>query len=85
MKLLTKLEVALADNANADDLRKILHIEGQVINPNDKVVVGISKGLLRTRGECPCFQDVPIEDKICPCKELRENNKCKCNLYIQNG
>lgn len=86
MKLLTKLEIIMSDpQYTAEDLREIFEIEGKTLNHKDKIIIGIAKGLKRCHGECPCDQgDIPIEDKICPCKALRENNYCKCNLYINN-
>ena len=31
--------------------------EGWVLNPNDKIVEGIIKGINRNGGECPCVND----------------------------
>lgn len=81
---LEKIKEALKTE-DINELKNILKLDGQTINTNDRVVIGISKGLIRNEGECPCFQDVPIEDKICPCKALRETNFCKCNLYIKTA
>ena len=58
------------------------------MNPNDKVVNGVIKGLKRCNGLCPCYhvqegeEPIPEEDLTCPCKEYRENKHCRCNLYI---
>ena len=54
--------------------------EGWQLNPNEKVVKAIVKGIERCEGECPCNND--SEDKRCPCSNLRLHNKCCCNLYI---
>ena len=65
---------------------KILRKEGCELNPNDKIVNGILKRLEVCNGECPC--DNPgetIEDRLCPCKEYRENNICHCTLYIKKN
>lgn len=55
--------------------------EGWILNPNEKVVNGIIKGLNRCNGECPCCND--SEDKHCPCSNYREYNRCCCTLYIK--
>lgn len=72
------------DTLKIKHLRELFGISGHSLNSNDKVILGISKGLLRCQGECPCDQgDIPIEDKLCPCKKFREDNVCKCNLYVK--
>lgn len=54
------------------------------LNPNDKVVNGIIKGLERNSGYCPCNQgDTPKEYTKCPCKSYIENDKCCCSLYVK--
>ena len=53
---------------------------GWKLNPNEKVVNAIIKGLNRCNGECPC-QNNSI-NKVCPCSNYRENDKCCCNLYV---
>lgn len=60
---------------------KILRKEGWVLNPDDKVVNGILKGIVRCKGECPCHNK--SEDKTCPCSDYRNKNICHCNLYIK--
>ena len=43
--------------------------EGFILNPNEKVVTGIIKGLYRCDGECPCENTgKTLEDRLCPCK-----------------
>jgi ferredoxin-thioredoxin reductase catalytic subunit len=62
---------------------RILVKKGWKLNPNEKVVKAIIKRINKCDGECPC--DNPgetLEDRICPCKEYRENNICHCNLYV---
>ena len=55
--------------------------DGWQLNPNEKVVNGILKGLNRCNGECLCSND--SYDKHCPCSNYRENNYCCCKLYIK--
>lgn len=31
---------------------------------------------------CPCKPQSKSEDDICPCRDMRENNKCCCGLFI---
>lgn len=65
-------------------MTKIYRKEGWDLNPNDKIVNGILKRLEVCEGECPC--DNPgetLEDRICPCKEYRENDVCHCTLYVK--
>lgn len=45
--------------------------EGFILNPNEKVVNGILKGLERNGGHCPC-------------KAYRKEDNCCCTLYIKN-
>ncbi len=54
--------------------------EGFMLNPNEKVVNGIIKGLIRNEGECPCNND--SEDKMCPCSNYRLHDHCCCHLYL---
>lgn len=59
--------------------------EGFIINPNEKVVNGIIKGLNRCEGECPCANTgKTLEDRMCPCRNYREENYCCCKLYLPN-
>ena len=55
--------------------------EGFMLNPNEKVVNGIIKGLNRNEGECPC--DNNSEDKMCPCRNYRLHDHCCCTLYVK--
>lgn len=52
-----------------------------VLNPNEKVVAAIKKGLEKTGGYCPCRIE-RTEDNICQCKEFREDGICICKLYV---
>ena len=55
--------------------------EGWKLNPNEKVVHAIIKGINRCEGNCPC--DNNSEDTKCPCSGYRLNDKCCCNLYVK--
>ena len=55
--------------------------EGWVLNPNEKIVNGIIKGINRCNGECPCVNE--SYDKHCPCSDYRENGECHCRLYLK--
>lgn len=61
--------------------------QGWMLNPNDKVVNSILARVENNDGECPCVNDGKTrEDRLCPCKSYRENDKCCCNLYVkENG
>jgi ferredoxin-thioredoxin reductase catalytic subunit len=62
---------------------KIYRKEGWMLNPNDKVVNGIMKGIARNDGHCPCHNKYSgTDDDICPCKAYREEDFCCCGLYI---
>ncbi len=59
--------------------------EGFILNPNEKVVNGILKGLERNCGHCPCHNKYSgTDDDICPCKAYRKEDNCCCTLYIKN-
>ena len=59
--------------------------EGFHLNDNPKVVNGIIKGLNRCEGECPCANPgLTLDDRICPCKNFRENGHCCCTLYVRD-
>ena len=52
------------------------------LNPDEKVVAMIKKGLEEKNGHCPCR--VNIDDTtLCPCDEFIEKGICRCKLYIQ--
>lgn len=66
------------------------------LNPNEKVVEGIIKGLLKNEEQkghryCPCrmLSGNPEEDskKICPCafhkEEITKDGRCHCGLFVK--
>lgn len=55
--------------------------EGWMLNPNEKIVNGIIKGINRCNGVCPCNND--SEEKHCPCSNYRTKDKCCCKLYVK--
>ena len=58
--------------------------DGWILNPNEKVVTAITKRIGACDGECPCSNPgETIKDRLCPCKEYRENDTCHCQLYIK--
>lgn len=58
--------------------------EGWKLNPNSKVVNAILKQIDANDGECPCVNPGKTrEDRMCPCKEYRENDICHCGLYVK--
>ena len=56
--------------------------EGFKLNPNEKVVKAILKGIERCEGECPGANT--SEDKMCPCSGYRLHDHCCCNLYVKD-
>lgn len=56
--------------------------EGWHVNPNEKIVNGIMKGINKNDGNCPCDND--SEDKHCPCSNYRLHDKCCCRLYLKD-
>lgn len=57
--------------------------DGWQLNPNEKVVNAIIKGINRCDGECPCANDA--DDKRCPCSNYRLHDKCCCQLYVKTN
>ena len=55
--------------------------EGWKLNPNEKIVKGVTRGIERNNGECPCHND--SEDKHCPCSNYRLRDHCSCSLYMK--
>ena len=47
--------------------------EGWMLNPNEKIVNGIIKGINRCN-DCPCNND--SQEKHCPCSNYRTKGKC---------
>lgn len=54
---------------------------GWQVNPDDKVVRGIVKGIIRCEGDCPC--DNHSKELQCPCSGYRDEDHCCCNLYVK--
>ena len=55
---------------------------------NEKAVKPIARRLIVTDGVCPCAHEewnesTPNEDKLCPCKTVRESGECHCGLYVK--
>lgn len=58
--------------------------DGWILNPNEKIVNGILKGLKRNNGHCPCHNKYSgTEFDICPCKAYMEEDVCCCHLYLK--
>ena len=55
--------------------------EGWMLNPNEKIVNGIIKGINRCNGDCPCNND--SQEKHCPFSNYRTKDKCCCKLYVK--
>ena len=55
--------------------------EGWMLNPNEKIVNGIIKGINRCNGDCPCSND--SEENHCPCSNYRTKDKSCCKLYVK--
>jgi ferredoxin-thioredoxin reductase catalytic subunit len=77
-----------------DKLQAYADSKNLKLNPNEKAVEGIIRGLLRNKkfnGDiyCPCRKVIgdKEEDKkiVCPCiyhlQEIKEMNHCKCTLF----
>lgn len=52
-----------------------------MLNPNEKIVNGIIKGINHCNSDCPCNND--SEEKHCPCSNYRTKDKCYCKLYVK--
>lgn len=44
--------------------------EGWKLNPNEKIVKGVTRGIERNNGECPC-------------SNYRLHDHCCCSLYVK--
>lgn len=64
------------------EVNEYLNKHNLILNPNRKVVESITGMLKITKGHCPCVTE-KTEDTLCPCKNMRENGKCCCRLYIK--
>ena len=59
--------------------------KGWKLNPNEKIVNSILTRCEANNGECPCHNPGKNHsERLCPCKEYRENNVCHCTLYIKD-
>ena len=56
--------------------------KGWHVNPNEKIVNGILKGINRNNGDCPCNND--SEEKQCQCSNFRLHGHCCCHLYLKD-
>jgi len=76
--------------------KKYAESAGIKLNPNEKIVDGIIKGLLKnkeTKGEiyCPCRIPSGNKEKdkeiVCPCVfhrgEIELQGKCHCQLFVK--
>lgn len=58
--------------------------EGWMLNPDEKIVNGITRAIERNGGACPCHNKYAgTPDAICPCKAYREEDNCCCTLYVK--
>jgi ferredoxin-thioredoxin reductase catalytic subunit len=77
-----------------EQMQKYADEVGIKLNPNEKIVDGILRGLLRNRqfkGDiyCPCRMVIGNKEKdkeiVCPCVfhrgEIELQQHCKCNLF----
>jgi ferredoxin-thioredoxin reductase catalytic subunit len=63
---------------------EIYRKEGWILNPNDRVVNAIMRRIEINEGECPCANPgKTMADRLCPCKDYRENDVCHCTLYVK--
>lgn len=59
--------------------------DGWKLNPDEKIVNAIFRGLARTGGHCPCVHPERIGHDQCPCCSYLEHDVCYCNLYIKKN
>lgn len=65
---------------------EFINKEGFHLNPNSDVVNRIVEKINNNNGECPCVNPGKThEDRVCPCKQFRENNICRCALYLRDA
>ena len=57
--------------------------DGWQLNPNEKVVKGITKMLKKNDNICPCVHPQDDGDLHCPCDSYKLRDKCCCQLYIK--
>lgn len=53
------------------------------LNTDKETAFKILNKIYDNNGYCPCRLN-KTKDTICPCKEMIENNKCHCGLFIDN-
>lgn len=53
------------------------------LNPDKELVENIKAALRVNDYYCPCGLFKTDEYK-CPCKEMREENKCHCGLFVND-
>lgn len=56
---------------------------GWKLNPNIKIVQGITRLIEKNNGLCPCAHPENDGDLHCPCESYRLRDKCCCNLYVR--
>ena len=60
---------------------KQLAVNKMKLNENKKKVKEIRKAISDNNGYCPC-QTLKNIDTKCPCKIMREEKRCICELYV---
>ena len=55
---------------------------GWKLNPDPKIVKGITRLIEKNDGLCPCAHPENDGDLHCPCESYRLRDKCCCNLYV---
>ncbi len=68
-------------DATARMFKKLKERDRVRFNPKWNVVQSIMKGLEASGGYCPCVT-THNKDTICPCREMKSENICKCGLFI---
>lgn len=64
---------------------KIVRKEGWVINPDDKIVNNIFRGLEVNKGHCPGNHPERDGHDQCPCHDYLANDVCYCGLYVKEN
>lgn len=70
-----------------EENRKIEIVEkkGWKLNPDEKIVNAVFRGLARTGGRCPSVHPERIGHDQCPCSAYFQANICYCNLYVKEN
>lgn len=50
---------------------------------NIETVKKIKKKIKDNNGYCPCAF-IKTADYICPCRDMREKDECRCGLYVKD-